>query len=379
VAEPFKNLLNLDTVDTVAQHLARVHKGFDRAGFVAQAAAGLLGMEMKARAMHMATALVDHLPPRFEHAAALVEAALAPPNVGSELGSLQTDQAHAAGLTGWVMWPLGEWVARQGLAHPERALQTLHALTQRLTAEFAIRPFIEAHPELVFKTLHRWCDDDSPHVRRLVSEGSRPRLPWGQRLKALVADPSPTLPLLHRLQDDPSDYVRRSVANHLNDIAKDHPELVVDWVAQHLVGASPQRQALLRHASRTLVKGGHARLLTLWGVGDAWLGTLRFSLAPKRLKVGDSLLLQLHLASTSAQQQTLMVDYTVHHVLANGGTSPKVFKGWQLVLQGGQTRALAKTHSLKPITTRRYHPGLHRVEVTVNGQVVAQQPFELLL
>ncbi len=115
----------------------------------------------------------------------------------------------------------------------------LHAITQRFTAEWAIRPFIVAHPALCFATLERWVDDPSVHVRRLVSEGSRPRLPWGLQLKSLIADPTPTLPLLEALQDDASEYVRRSVANHLNDIAKDHPQLIAQWLERHLPGASP--------------------------------------------------------------------------------------------------------------------------------------------
>ena len=152
---------------------------------------------------------------------------------------------------------------------PERALPTLAELTQRFTAEFAIRPFISRHPQPTLDTLARWVHDPSAHVRRLVSEGSRPRLPWGLRLQALVQDPSPTLPLLRALQDDPSAYVRRSVANHLNDIAKDHPDLVARWVGEHRAGASAERAALLRHASRTLIKKGHPEVLAAWGLDHA--------------------------------------------------------------------------------------------------------------
>src|SRR5690606_37257126 len=127
--------------------------------------------------------------------------------------------------------------------------------------------------------------DASPHVRRLASEGSRPRLPWGLQLKRLIADPSPTLPLLEALLDDPSEYVRRSVANHLNDIAKDHPALVVEWVVRHLPGVSAERRALLKHASRTLIKKGDARMLKAWGLGRRYAGTTALSITPKKLRV----------------------------------------------------------------------------------------------
>ncbi len=217
--EPFKNLLNPALVRKAGARLQAAWPAFDKAAFLRHANRGLEALELKARAMQIADALEATLPAPFDQACNVIEAALAP---ASEPG--QPPPGDSDGLHGWIVWPLGEFVARRGLAEPERALAALHALTQRLTAEFAIRPLIVAHPALVFATLQRWARDPSAHVRRLVSEGSRPRLPWGLRLQALVADPTPTLPLLAALQDDPSDYVRRSVANHLNDIAKDHPQ-----------------------------------------------------------------------------------------------------------------------------------------------------------
>jgi hypothetical protein len=164
-------------------------------------------------------------------------------------------------------------------------------------------------------------------VRRLVSEGSRPRLPWGQRLQLLVRNPAPTLPLLRALQDDPSAYVRRSVANHLNDIAKDHPELVAQWVHDHRLGASAQRSALLRHASRTLIKQGHGPTLAAWGLGQPLRGQAELALSASRVAIGDTLGLHVTLRSASAHPQTLVMDYVVHHVRANGSASPQGVQG----------------------------------------------------
>ena len=282
--EPFKNLINPAAVRAAAEHLRAAWPEFDAPAFVRHANRGLEALELKARAMQVADALEATLPARFGQACDVIEAALAQ---ACEPGMPPPEPD--AGLRGWIVWPLGEYVARRGLAEPERGLATLHALTQRLTAEFAIRPFIVAHPTLVFATLQRWTLDPSAHVRRLVSEGSRPRLPWGLRLKVLIADPSPTLPLLRALQDDPSDYVRRSVANHLNDIAKDHPGIVVAWLREHLPSAGRERRALLRHASRTLIKQGHADALALWGSATPFNGSARLTLSPRRLRVGDSL------------------------------------------------------------------------------------------
>lgn len=374
MAEPFKNLINPALVQRAAGHLARVEPAFDAGRFVRQACAGLEALEMKARAMQIADALEAALPVEFEHAAAAIEAALAPAPDHERLGELVLSDA---GLAGWILWPVGEFVARRGLSHPDRALAALAEITQRFTAEFAIRPFIVAHPALVFETLSRWARHPSAHVRRLASEGSRPRLPWGLQLKALIADPSPTLPLLAALQDDPSEYVRRSVANHLNDIAKDHPALVVDWVERHLPGASAERRALLRHASRTLVKRGDRRMLAAWGLGSSFKGEAQLTVAPRRVRVGERLTLSLALTSHAARAQSLAIDYLVHHVKADGATSAKVFKGWVTTLPARGALQLAKTHSLRPVTTRRYHPGRHVVEVQVNGRIVAADEFML--
>ncbi|MFN6994749.1 MAG: DNA alkylation repair protein [Aquincola tertiaricarbonis] len=375
MAEPFKNLLGEARVREAGEQLQRTWPGFDRARFEQQALQGLHSLELKARARQLAAALQSTLPADFDAACSLLERSLAPPAAPGESTS-----AAGAGLAGWIVWPMTEWVATAGLAQPERALQALHAMTQRFTAEWAVRPFIVAHPQLTWATLQRWCGDPSAHVRRLVSEGSRPRLPWGLQLKALVADPSPTLPLLERLQDDESDYVRRSVANHLNDIAKDHPALVADWLAAHLPGAPAPRRALLRHASRTLIKRGDARVLSAWGLGQALAGTATLAITPGRARLGEEgVTLEVSLQSTARRPQALEIDYAVHHVKARGDATAKVFKGWKLVLAAGESRLLRKRHALRPITTRRYHAGWHRVEVLVNGEAVAEAGFELAL
>lgn len=377
--EAFKHLIHGGTIDATAHHLQRAWPAFDALAFRQQASAGLDDLEMKGRAMQIASALQAHLPADFDAAAAAIEASLAPP---TDPDAPTTPSDPALGLSGWVVWSLGEFVARAVQADPgrlPRGLQALHALTQRFSAEFAIRPLLRDHWDACLPVLVRWCADSSAHVRRLVSEGSRPRLPWGLRLQALVDDPSPALPLLARLQDDPSAYVRRSVANHLNDIAKDHPDQVADWLDTHLPGAPETRRALLRHASRTLIKQGHARVLGAWGLGAAWNGALAFRLSPAQLPLGGSLRLDVALHSQAPGPQTLEIDYAVHHVKADGRSSPKVFKGWRLALGPGESTERSKSHPVRPITTRRYFPGWHRVVLLVNGQAVAESGFELRL
>ncbi len=376
MAEPFKNLINAQTVQAVAHHLHRVWPAFPRRAFERQALHGLDALEFKARAEHLSLALQATLPDEFMHAADVLQASLkaVPTPVfahdpDDDLGSLSTDDS---GLGGWALWAFGDFTARRGLAHTDRALALLHALTQRFTAEFAIRPFIVAQPERVFATLHTWQHDPSAHVRRLVSEGSRPRLPWGLRLQQLVKDPRPTLPWLRQLQDDPSAYVRRSVANHLNDIAKDHPELLVGWLGEHLPDASIHRQRLLRHASRSLIKAGHPGAMAAWGVGEAFVGDASVAVQPGQARIGEVVQLTVQLHSRASHTQPLEMDLRVHHVKANGSSSPKTFKGKRLQLAAGERLDWQRSHSFAPVSTRRYHPGAHRIELLLNGKTVAE-------
>ncbi len=377
--EPFKNLINATTVASAGQYLQRAWTGFDRQRFEALATHGLDALELKARMLHLSEAMRATLPADFNAACTVLETSLAPPLPLDTQGEPEglTSAEASTGLAGWVIWSMGEFVARHGQHDVPRSLACLHALTQRSTAEFAIRPFIQQQPEAVWPVLARWANDPSAHVRRLVSEGSRPRLPWGLRLQSLVVDPAPTLPLLRALQDDQSSYVRRSVANHLNDIAKDHPDLVAGWVKDHLVKATPERSTLLRHASRSLIKQGHAPTLAAWGLASGLTGQATLGLSAAQAVVGDAIGLRVVLRSTARQPQPLEIDYAVHHVRANGSTSAKVFKGWKLTLAAGEARTLDKRHSLKPVTTRTLYPGRHRIELLVNGLALAEATFDL--
>ncbi len=376
MAEPFKNFINAEGVEAAAHHLARAWPDFDAAGFITTVAPRLEALELKARAMCVADALERFLPADFLTAAPIIERALAP--VEARAGQMVT-AAIPGGLAGWFCWPVGEFVARRGLPHPDRALHCLREITKRFTAEFAIRPFVQTYPALVFETLAAWVHDPDEHVRRLVSEGTRPRLPWGMQLRALVANPSPALPLLEALLDDPSDYVRRSVANHLNDISRDHPDVVADFIERHLGTASAERRALLRHASRTLVKRGHARTLHAWGRGAPFEGSVELRLSPASITMGERLQLDVVLISDTNRDQPVTVDYIVHHVRRDGLHSPKVFKGWQATVGSGESVVLRRTHHVKPITTRRYYSGVHRVDVQVNGVACAAAEFVLVL
>lgn len=209
-----------------------------------------------------------------------------------------------------------------------------------------------------------------------MSEGTRPRLPWGMRLQALVEDPSPTLPLLEALKDDPEEYVRRSVANHLNDIAKDHPGVVVEVARRWWSEGDETRRRLVRHALRSLVKQGHPGALAVLGFGAPSV-VVRWRADGVVVLGGAPLQLEAVLRSTSKKKQRLLVDFALHHQKANGKTSPKVFKWTERELAPGETVTLTKAHAMRPVTTRRYYPGLHAAELMVNGRSMGMVAFQL--
>lgn len=375
--DAFKNQLNPEVIAHMALHLERAGGPlFAKQRFVDQATSGLDALELKQRVVHIRRAVHACLPDDFAAAATIIEQALMP--VPGTPRPWELNQADS-GISSWGTWPLTDYVAHHGLAHPERALRCLHALTQRFTAEFAIRPFLQQHPELTLATLQLWLEDNSEHVRRLVSEGTRPRLPWGLRLTAFVADPAPCLPLLDRLYQDPSEYVRRSVANHLNDISKDHPDLAVAVAERWLADGSAATRRLVQHALRTLIKQGHGGALRLLGFGaHEAVHVAELSLSPTRVPHGETLHFAFTLCNAGNDDATLNVDYAIWHQRANGTLSPKVFKLSRVTLPAGATRRVERSHSLRPVTTRRYYPGAHALELLVNGERMAWADFTLL-
>jgi len=375
--EPFKNNFNDAVIRAMAKHLTRAMPQFDQQGFAAFATDGLEQRELKQRADRITDALERHLPQNFPAAAKILVESLEPASAQptNPFESTPNDR----GIRGWAVMPMAEYIARRGQKHVALSLDALKAMTSRFSSEFAVRPFLADHPAQTLETFSTWTTDDNEHVRRLVSEGARPRLPWGMRLHAFVADPSAVVTLLEALKDDPSEYVRRSVANNLNDIAKDHPDLVAEIAQKWMVDASAERQRLVRHGLRTLIKSGHVNALQALGYGPAQIEVKDFSLSAPEVHLGGALNFHIEIKSTSQSHQPLVIDYAVHHMRANGQTAPKVFKWKTVRLNAEASLTAAKRHVIKPITTRRYYPGLHRVEAIINGKSVASADFELLM
>jgi 3-methyladenine DNA glycosylase AlkC len=371
--EPFKNLFNPRMIAQMGGHLRRVQPAFDERRFRAVATRDIQALELKQRSAQIVAALEACLPESFPAACDMLLAALHP-QTDADLSDVSMDEQ---GIRGWAVMPMADYVAVYGMPHFDLSMRVLKELTKRSSAEFAIRAFLLADTGKALGYLHDWADDANYHVRRLVSEGARPRLPWGVRLPMFVDDPAPLLPLLEKLRDDPENYVRRSVANNLNDIAKDHPDTVARVARTWLRNASLERERLVRHACRTLLKQGHPQTLAVFGYGKPQV-TVRFALDNQRVKLGGKVCLQLRIGSRSKQRQTLLLDYIVQHRRANDTLSPKVFKWKTLEIPAQDFVVLEKSHSLKPVTTRKYYAGTHRIDIQINGQVCASAEFDLL-
>jgi 3-methyladenine DNA glycosylase AlkC len=274
------------------------------------------------------------------------------------------------GEQGFEKMVFPDYVEVYGLDDWEHSIKALEDFTQHVSGEFAIRPFIDRYPKETLNIMLEWAHHSHPGVRRLASEGCRPRLPWGMRLSRLVKDPTPVLPILEILKDDEREEIRRSVANNLNDISKDNPELVIRLLKKWWNPKDEERTKLIQHATRTLVKSGHPGALELLGFSsNPEIEVHNIQVEPDQIEFGEEVLFSFEILSTSDQEQHLMIDYLVHFLRANGKHSPKVFKLSKKVLKPGERIKINKKHGIKPITTRKYYPGVQFFQPQVNGHV----------
>jgi len=367
-----KEGLNTASAKRIAGAISQVYPEFAVEQFLQQIDSGLSGLELKERVNHFIDVLAEHLPQDFIDCHRILTQLKPKWDYGNPEDPLRS----------FAAWPVTDFVAKYGIDTPELAFDCLHYLTSLFSAEFAIRPFIEKYPELSSKYLAQWVTDKDHHVRRLTSEGTRPRLPWGIRLQAFCLDPTPNLALLEQLKDDDSEYVRRSVANHLNDIAKDNPDIVISlckrWQTNTLTKTSTNTQWVIKHACRSLIKSGNPDVFPLLGFTELpELTASELSLAHSELILGDSLSFDVQLISTSSKKQKLAIDFVIYHMKANGQLSPKVFKLKELTLKGKESIKLTKQHKMKAISTRKYYSGKHQIAIQINGKEYIIKDFNL--
>jgi 3-methyladenine DNA glycosylase AlkC len=373
MAEKFllKDLLfNQAKVEQLAGEIQRVYSSFNTAEFVREVVAKFPELELKARITWIAERLKHFLPEDYEQAVRLMLRALPPPN---------NPELSDGDFGDFIYAPYGEYVARYGCTekHLHFSLEALREITQRFSAEDAIRYFINAFPQETLHALRKWSKASHYHVRRLASEGTRPKLPWSQKINIPITAP---LPILDNLFFDRTRFVTRSVANHINDISKIDPELALNTLARWK--KSPQQKPeemdyLIRHALRTLVKQGNPKALRMLGFSHAPQVRVSKFRAPKAVKMNTAL--EFSFTITSRADANVIIDYILYFQNKAGKlNSKKVFKLAKLALAKNQPALVSKRHMLRErMTTRTLYPGKHEIEIQVNGKKMAKKAFVL--
>ena len=355
MADQLKTFFSPALVRRLAKSISDVHPAFAARAFVKRASTGLDALELLARAKHIADALAAHLP-AYPDAIDILLRSLGPEHASDEL--------LGVGIAPFFYMPHTIFVAERGLDHFDLSMRAQYELTKRFSAESSIRAYIDRDPERAWRFFETWAVDPNPHVRRLVSEGTRLRLPWARRVAFLDQHPERVVELLALLRDDPTTLVRRSVANNLNDLGKVHPALLFETCAAWIDGRRP----LVEHALRSAVKRGEPAALEILGFGKrAAFAIEDVRITPARVAIGGRVTIEFALRSTARRTQELLVDLAVHFVKANRATSAKVFKLDRTTLAPRDRVELAKTISLAVHTTRKPYPGRHDVDVVVNG------------
>ncbi|QOQ77969.1 DNA alkylation repair protein [Pseudomonas poae] len=359
-APALKEIFNAERLQHIAREMSAVYPAFDAKGFLKHASAGLAELSVMQRMARVSESL--HAVIALDYAQTLKLLYALAPRLNSAFVSLF----------------LPHYVASYGQGDFKRSMAALKYFTTFGSAEFAIRHFLLHDFQRTLAVMQEWSLDANEHVRRLASEGSRPRLPWSFRLAEVQANPELCASILDNLKADSSLYVRKSVANHLNDITKDHP----DWVLSLIEGwnlENPHTAWIARHALRSLIKQGNTRALTLMGAGakaEVMIGEL--NVTPAAINLGERITLSFTLQSTAATTQKLVVDYAIDYVKSAGHSASKVFKLKTFTLGAGEHHSIRREQHIRELTTRKHYPGRHSVHVLVNGERLASAGFDLL-
>ncbi len=363
------HLFNAESLGDLAAEYAAGIPGFDADEFLAEVLPGLQGRELLERLDWIADCIEHRLAGDFPTMADQLVSAMPPP-----LDPALSDDDFGR----FIHAVPGILAVRHGLEdHRDRALDLLEEATKRFSMEFYIRPFLNRWPGETLVRLETWAGHDNYHVRRLVSEGTRPRLPWAKKVEI---DPLTPLPLLNQLHADPTRYVTRSVANHMNDISKLHPDHVLETLAAWKKAArqDPKELAwMTRHALRTLIKDGHPGAMEMLGYrADADITLEALTLTPDPVSIGGKAVLEITLSA--AEPTPVLVDYLLWFHRPNGAEASKVFKLKQAEITAGAPLLLKKTHVFKGnATTFTLHPGPHKISVQVNGRILGDLDFTL--
>ncbi|MCB9261099.1 MAG: DNA alkylation repair protein [Flavobacteriales bacterium] len=366
MATPLKDLYSPDFFDSFADILKEFIQPFDKKKFVQSIfCEDWFEKELKERQKHTTSVLHTYLPQNFDQACKIIL------DLSAKLKSKPFD------FQGIEFLFLPEWIEKNGLLFPEKSIKIFEELTTFVTCEFAVRPFIANYPNQMVTSMTQWSKHKNEHVRRLASEGCRPRLPWGMALTLFKTDPKPILPILENLKNDPSEYVRRSVANNLNDIAKDHPEITLK-IAKNWFGKTKYTDTLLKHACRTLLKKGDARALKLFGLSSTINTKVSdFKILTPEVGIGNNLHFEFSLTNLEKEKQLIRVEYAIYYLLKSGEYGKKIFKISEKNYLPNQFVTITKKHSFRAITTRVFYSGIQKLSILVNGCEKGVLSFEL--
>ncbi len=355
--EPLKNLYTTELIGQLSDEIAARYPAFDRPAFEQSIFdTDWAAKELKQRMRHIANCLHHFLPDSYPVAIDILKPV-------------------SEKFNGFEYMFFQDFVECYGLDDFETSMQALAHFTKFSSSEFAVRVFILQNEKRMMKQMQKWSNDKNPHLRRLASEGCRPRLPWAMSLPGFKKNPAPVFKILKRLMNDDSDYVRRSVANNLNDISKDHPEQVLDW-AKNWSGKHTGSDWIIKHACRSLLKQGHPDALTLFGYRKPVDIRLTGFKLQNEVLPGKKLQFSFQLHTDKKKLGRLRMEYAIGFMKANGMQSQKVFKIGEADYPQ-QQKFVEKYYSFKPISTRRYYPGEHTLSILVNGQMFTQGSFLL--
>jgi 3-methyladenine DNA glycosylase AlkC len=358
MAEPLKNLLSREFVNELARDIRKTTKKFDDASFIKTTLKDWNQLELKDRTNRIATSFHRCIPGNYEQ----------------QLQVLLSIHESYKGLPAFVF---PAFVEHYGIDFPEASFSALEHFTQRSTGEFAIRPFIRAHRKITERQILKWTKHSNEHIRRLSSEGIRPLLPWASPLREYIENPEFVLGVIERLLHDPSEYVRKSVANSMNDISKNQPEVVLSLIEKY-IGKNDITDRLLHHGSRTLLKAGNKQVLKLFGHSHQ-IDTAVISgrLTPNSIRIGSAAQLEFNWQLNGKKKEKIRIEYHVGYKKKNGTLSYKVFQVLRGVTEPG-THSVKRKLNFTDLTTRKHLPGKHKLKIVINGVEKYSLDFNLI-
>lgn len=361
-----KDIYSPDFYEQFSKTLERTLPSFNKQQFLKRMLVKeFYAMEFKQRVKHTTKVFHEFLPDDFSKAAKLIEKIIT---------QLRKEEGNDDQLV-FVFFP--DYIETFGLNDFKNSVNAIEFITQFVSCEFAVRPFLLKFGKPMMDQMVTWSLHKNHKVRRLASEGSRSRLPWGMALPEFKKNPKPLFPLLENLKNDPSEWVRKSVANNLNDIAKDNPEVVLA-IAAKWKGISKETDAIIKHGCRTLLKQGHAKILKHYGLNTTGLVISGFKITTPKVKIGDPVEFHFTVQNSSSKSKIIRLEYAVYYNKANGQLSKKVFKISERLFKSGEAASIKRKQSFKLITTRKFYVGKHKLSLIVNGEEKEAKVFELI-